>query len=443
MVESLRARLLIWHSSILAIVIVIFGGALCYLTWRSRLQDVDAVLRARAGVLARALQPAVDGTFDLTLPDAGSTALPGPYYVLWTSTGRLIDRTDPDLALALPGDVGFRTRAGHREFISRTPGGEWILVGRTLLEVRNEIWALASMLLAVGAAVLALSMGGGWLFARRTLAPIDRINHTARQMIDGDLSARIPVDHVDTELGQVARALNDAFDRLQASIDRQRRFTADASHELRTPLTTLSTELQWAQAHERSLAEYRESLEVCARASARMASVVERLLALVRAEAGVVDRAMPVRFDAIVEQVAGDLRPLAARREVTIAATVEPVTVTGDPDRLLDAVTNVVTNALRYNVEGGRVAIALRRGATEAELTVADTGVGISAADLPRVFDPFFRADPARSRDAGGAGLGLAVTRAVVERHGGRIGCQSEPARGTTVSIRLPLVLAA
>jgi signal transduction histidine kinase len=261
-------------------------------------------------------------------------------------------------------------------------------------------------------------------------------------MIEGDLAARIPVDRVETELGQMARALNDAFDRLQASIDRQRRFTADASHELRTPLATLSTELQWAQAHERSPEEYRETLEVCARASGRMLSIVERLLALVRAEAGVVDRAVPVLLDALVEQVAGDLEPLASSRRVTLSTETAPVATTGDPDRLRDAVTNVVANAIRYNVDGGRVAVALRPVEDEVELTVTDTGVGIGPDDLPRIFDPFFRADPARSRDAGGAGLGLAVSRAIVERHGGRISCRSEPGRGTTMTIRLPAAAA-
>jgi signal transduction histidine kinase len=439
MTESLRARLLVWHTTMLAGVIVTFGGTLCYLTWRARVADVDASLARRADVLQRALLPAPGGTFDLTLPVQPAPAdRPVPYHALWTSDGRLIDRTDPDLSLTRPTATGLRTRAGHRELITRTPTGEWILTGESLAPVRDEIWALATMLLGLAAGLLALSISGGWLFAGRTLAPIDRISRTARRMIDGDLSARIPVDRVETELGQVARALNDAFDRLQASIDRQRRFTADASHELRTPLATLSTELQWARSHERSTTEYRESLEVCARASARMLAVVERLLALVRAEAGVTDHVVPVRLDTLVEQVVRDLQPLATGRQVVVTTEADPLTAMGDPDRLMDAVTNVVVNAIRYNVEGGRVSIVLRQRDGAAELTVADTGVGIAASDLPRIFDPFFRADPARSRDAGGAGLGLAVARAIVERHGGEVVCRSEPNRGTTMSIRLP-----
>jgi signal transduction histidine kinase len=443
MIESLRARLLIWHLAILAVVIVSYGGALCYLTWRARVNDLDAVLTSRALVLERALRPVTDDTFDLTLPeDAAAATGTMPYHVLWTAAGRLIDRTDPDVSPPAPPAPGRHTRAGQREYVTRTPTGEWILVGRSLDDVRAEVWALASTLLALGGGVLVLSIAAGWVFARRTLAPIDRISRTARRMREGDLGARIPVDRVETELGQVARALNDAFDRLQASIDRQRRFTADASHELRTPLATLSTELQWAQAHERTPAEYRDTLEVCSRAVARMLGIVERLLALVRAEAGVADRAVQVPLDGLIGQIAGDLQPLAVSRQVDLTAETTPLVATGDPDRLRDAITNVVANAIRYNVAGGRVAIVLRPRGPEAELTVTDTGVGIAPDDLPRIFDPFFRADPARSRDAGGAGLGLAVARAIVERHGGQIGCQSQPGRGTTMTIRLPATAA-
>ncbi len=132
-----------------------------------------------------------------------------------------------------------------------------------------------------------------------------------------------------------------------------------------------------------------------------------------------------------------DLRPLAARRGLDLSATTEPIVVTGDAERLSEAVTNVVANAIQYNVDGGRVRVRLTAAQGLAEVEVADTGVGIAPADLPHVFDPFFRADPARSREAGGAGLGLTLTRAIVERHGGQVTCDSHPGQGTVVRIWL------
>jgi two-component system sensor histidine kinase BaeS len=171
-----------------------------------------------------------------------------------------------------------------------------------------------------------------------------------------------------------------------------------------------------------------------------MKAVVERLLALARAEAGAAqDRAVDLQLDAVVDRVVGDLAPLAESRRVTVRVDAAPVVVRGDPDRLAEAVTNVVANAIQYNVDEGRVDVVLTQRSGTAELSVSDTGMGISGDDLPRVFDPFFRADPARSRDAGGAGLGLAVTRSIIERHGGSVACRSQPAVGTTVVMSLPV----
>jgi signal transduction histidine kinase len=258
-------------------------------------------------------------------------------------------------------------------------------------------------------------------------------------MIDGDLSARIPVDRVETELGQVAGALNGAFDRLQASLDRQRRLTADVSHELRTPLATVSAEVQWALTRERHLDEYRESLAVCHRAAGRMQAIVERLLALARTEVTTArDASVQVPLDEVVRRAVSDLAPQATTRGLTVDVDTAPLAVTGDPDRLLEAVTNVVANAISYNVPNGRVSVDLHAADGLAELAIVDTGIGIAASDLPLIFDPFFRADLARSRDAGGAGLGLTLTRSIVERHGGSIACTSEIDHGTAVVIRLP-----
>ena len=444
MFASLRTRLLAWYTTVLALVIVLFGAAVCYLAWRNRLTDVDGLLRARAEVLAVAIRPAPGGAFDVTLPPPASPVRPGEaplYHVIWTADGAPIDRSDPERVGLLPSAPGVRTHAGRREVTIRAAAGPLVLVGSDLAQLRADIRTLAGMMGAVGAAALGLAIAGGWLLVGRALAPIERISRTARRMVDGDFAARIPIHRVETELGQVAHALNDAFDRLHASLERQRRFTADASHELRTPLATISTETQWALARERGPDEYRESLASAQRATHRMQTVVEGLLALARDEsaAAAADRADPVRLDALIADAARDIAPLAAHRGILLnVEPLEPTTVLGDSGRLLDAVTNVVVNAIYYNVEGGCVRITLHGGRGTAVLRVADTGVGIAADALSRIFEPFFRADPARSRAVGGAGLGLAVTRAVVERHRGRITCTSEPGHGTEVVIELP-----
>jgi signal transduction histidine kinase len=259
-------------------------------------------------------------------------------------------------------------------------------------------------------------------------------------MMQGDLSARIPVERVETELGQVAGALNGAFDRLQASLDRQRRLTADVSHELRTPLATVSAEVQWALGRERPIDAYRESLAVCRRAAGRMQASVERLLTLARDETlSNRDVAVIVRLDEIVRRAADDLRPQASARGLTVTIETTPLAVTGDPDRLLEAITNVVANAIAYNVPEGRVSVTMREHDGVADVSIADTGIGISPTDLSLVFDPFFRADHARTRDAGGAGLGLTLTRSIIERHGGRVVCTSDRGKGSVFSIRLPV----
>lgn len=446
MFTSLRARLLAWYTAILAVVIVLFGAAVCYLAWRNRIADIDAGLRIRAGELAAAVRSAPGGTFDLTLPpDPVSPRGEDPtaiYHALWTPEGVPIDRSDPELAVPMPAGPGARTRDGRREVAIRSPVGPLVLAGRDLSTLKSAIWSLAGSMAAAGALALLVAIAGGWLLVSRALAPIRRISRTAHQMVNGDFAARIPIPGIETELGQLARALNAAFDRLHASLERQRRFTADASHELRTPLATISTESQWALARERQPVEYRESFESCRRATRRMQAVVEGLLALARDEsqAAAAHRTEPVRLDTLVADTVRDVGSLAAHRGIDLAVDLTPpATVIGDAERLHTAVTNVIANAIQYNVDGGRVRVTLEPGSSGmVALRVADSGIGIPPDALPMVFEPFFRSDPARSRAAGGAGLGLAIARSVIVSHGGHITCTSEPGAGTEVLIELP-----
>jgi signal transduction histidine kinase len=274
----------------------------------------------------------------------------------------------------------------------------------------------------------------------RALEPVDRFGRTAQRMIDGDFTARIPLDGVETELKQAGRAINGAFERMYESLEMQRRFTADASHELRTPLATIAIETQTILARDRDAQAYRGALEVCRRAADRMRRVTERLLLLARADGGDVTLArVGVRLDLLVRRVLDDLSAIAAERRVTVAASTEPVSVEGDVDRLVEAVTSLIANAIEYNVPDGRVDLGVHRRGKRVEIRVTDTGIGIDAAHVPRIFDRFYRADPARARARGGAGLGLAVAQSIIRQHGGQITCTSEPGRGSVFVVELPV----
>jgi signal transduction histidine kinase len=397
MLDSLRARLLLWYSAILALVIAVFAATACYLYWRSLIGDVDRELGARAATLTAALRPAASGDFDLDRPPEFSAADTRPTvdYVVWTAQGELVDRSDPDGETVQPRPPGLATRSGRRELAVAAAGGATIMVGRDLGDVRRAVLSLAGMLGAAGSAALALSLVGGWLLVGRAVAPV-----------------------------------------LQ-STERQRRFTADASHELRTPLATLTAELDWALARERPATEYRQALETCRRAAQRMRRTAEGLLALTRGDAHPL-RAAPTRLDGIVTDTVALLRPMAARRQVHIDTRLEPVLVSGDRDRLTDLVTNLIANAIEYNREGGRVQIDVVARDAGCELQVSDTGIGIAAGDLPHVFERFYRADPSRARAPGGAGLGLAIARSITEAHRGAIECRSTPGEGTAIVVRLP-----
>ena len=229
----------------LAIVMVLTGAMACYLTWRVRVADMDRGLQAYATTLSASLLPADDGTFDLVLPSAA----PGsrvPDHVIWTPAGDVIDRSRAAVEPPAPSSPGSRTRDGVREVSIRNESGATILVMQSIGPIQADIWALAGQIAILASTALLASLAVGWWIIGRALTPIDRISATARRMAEGDFAARIALDRVESELGALACVLNDAFDHLHGSLERQRRFTADASHELRTPIATLSAEAQWA-----------------------------------------------------------------------------------------------------------------------------------------------------------------------------------------------------
>ena len=438
--ESLRARLVLWYALVLTLVVVLYGGAVVYQSWRSMIAGVDAELRGYAREVSGALEPVDGGRFDLELPpDAAAyffrRELGQPYYVIWNARGELVDQSDPQLHVTGPG----RTVSGRRELTTAGRGGATVLVGRDITDLQAEQQSLLVNVTLAGLATLALAVCGGWFVAGRALAPIKRISNAARAMSDGHLDARIAVERTESELEQVASTLNEAFDRLRLAVEQQRRFTADASHELRTPLSVLRAETEWALDRERTAQQYKDALAVSHRAALRMQDTVERLLALVRAEGRLdVQEFAPVALRALIGDVAAWLAPMAQEKRVRLSVSGEDLSVMGDVEQLREAVNNVVANAILYNRRDGSVTISTRAAGRMAQIEVVDTGMGIPGDAVPRVFDRFFRVDTARSRDLGGSGLGLAIARTIVVAHGGGISCTSEPGVGSAFVISLP-----
>ena len=356
----------------------------------------------------------------------------------WENGPNIRINTIETLSPKPPERMLLRMRGPYREIFLGTPGGETILVGHYIAPELHELGIVGLKLAGVGGIILLLGLAGGWWLASRAIRPIEDISATAVKISAGDLSQRINIGETESELGRLASVLNSTFARLDAAFVQQQQFTSDAAHELRTPVSVMLTQTQTALNRERSAEQYRETVESCQRAAQRMRRLIESLLELARLDAG--QQSMKqMRFD--LGQTARDcaelLKPLADERSVKIICDVPQLDCVGDPERLAQVITNLLTNAIHYNTEDGEVRIG---GASEngiTLLTMSDTGMGIAAEDLPRVFDRFYRAEASRS--SGNAGLGLAISKAIVEAHGGTIEAASELGKGATFTLRLPV----
>jgi heavy metal sensor kinase len=297
---------------------------------------------------------------------------------------------------------------------------------------------LLGLLLSLPAAILIAALGGHWL-ARRALGPLDRMARQAERITADNLGERLPVENPEDELGHLARVFNVALGRIQESFAQLRRFTADASHELRTPLTAIRTVGEVALQDEQEPARYREAIGSMLEEVDRLTHLVGSLLVLSRADAGAVLRRSELRLVDLARESASLLEILAEEKGQAIEVRGDPgVGVDGDGLILRQAVINLLDNAIKYSPRGTPILVDVRNSAEGAVLEVADRGPGIPEAHRSRVFERFYRLDAARSREDGGAGLGLSIALWAVRVHGGRIELVTEEGRGSTFRIVLP-----
>jgi len=444
----------------LATLVVYVGGR------RFLLQDFDAQLRTLAGTeLASAIDEPGHGPHLHEFPiDPNSTKeyadkfvqLLDPHgRVLLQSAslghaGSFLDQTTLSEALAGDAplvDVTVRGRSG-RMIALVTEGADRFVVAVGLFtgELDVTLRRLRNLLVGVWIGALALTAVIGFSLASSALAPINRITAKATTIAEGQFAARLDPPQVDDEIGRMTRLLNQMLDRLHAALEANRRFAADASHELRGPLTAMLGEIDVAIKRDRSPAEYREVLHLLRGRLQVMIDLTQDLMLLVRAQENVPAVVREVRVRDLLRRAVERSADAAAANRLTITDSVPPELVIYGEAGLLERVfDNVLGNAIQYNAEGGRVEVAARLVPSQGEwvadqvlIEVRNTGASIPAADRERVFERFYRVDPSRSRRTGGAGLGLAISREIVQLFKGDIRVAESSGAGTTIEIRLP-----
>lgn len=299
------------------------------------------------------------------------------------------------------------------------------------------------MVLLLSPLVLILASAGGYWLSRRALAPVDQITRTAQNINSNNLAKRLDVPQSGDELQRLSETLNSMLGRLESSFNRITQFTADASHELRTPLALMRTTTEVSLRTSQTVADYREAQEEVLSELEKTSSLVEKLMLLARADAGVetLQRA-PVNVAECLHDTCKDGQILAEAKQLKFAEDIDAqeLFVEGDSHALRRLFLILIDNAIKYTPPGGAVTVGLRRSNGSALAEFRDTGIGIAADDLPNIFDRFYRADKARSREFGGVGLGLSIARWIAEAHRGSIEVQSTPSAGSVFRLRLPLL---
>jgi heavy metal sensor kinase len=453
---SLRARLALWYILVVGLTLACFGTVVLVVVGAYLGNARDTTLRERAVLVGASVHPGVAG---LHLSGAGAFPIEeGTAVYLFDARGRLVGRVAG--ARAVPpqpgvrgvlaaGRGGFSTAGKVRVYMDLLRDGRGRVRG--VVQVAQSTDATVSgfqpalqvgeVLLLVILALLVIGTAAGLFLAGRTLGPIDRITRTAQAIGAGNLQGRLGLAPRADEVGRLAATFDGMLDRLERAFTQQRQFVADASHELRTPLAIIRSDLDILRRRPRSVAEHEEFERGLDEEIGRLSALVEDLLTLARADSGQAELAREfVYLDALVATVAAGVSRLAEAKGVALEECLErDVAVLGDPARLHQLALNLLGNAVRYTPDGGVVRVTVAAQAGAACLEVADTGIGISPQDLPRVFDRFYRADEARNRAAGGAGLGLAIARWCAEAHGGSIAVQSRPGVGSVFTVSLPL----
>lgn len=461
---TIRRRLTLWYAILLAIIIVLFGTITFGVMRFTMIENIDSALSETASLVARNSQVfpvqqfGAPSRIEIELADLDLFRASTVYVQAWEivdgvpvfkqSSANLANVTvplDPDALgsntdhfsnVTVQGvDLRVLTRpivtSGDRVVGNIQVAGDLATVNRAT-EALLFVMVVSCAVAIMGALLLSL-----W-FSHRALKPIEEITRAAASIAGtNDLSTRLDWNGPNDELGRLTSVFNQMMDRIEHMFSVQQRFIADISHELRTPLTTIKGNVDIVKRYGMD----ESSLEALESETQRMNRLVNDLLMLARADfGGLTIDLYPLDLDSVVLAAFESAQFLADERDLEIRlAHMEPVRVNGNTDRLMQLMSNLTTNAVKFTADGGTITIGLEHIEDQAVLWVKDTGIGIQPENLQRVFDRFYQTDPARTHTGGGFGLGLPIARWIAETHGGSISVTSQPGIGSTFTVKLPV----
>ena len=466
---SLRVRVMAAAAVLVAVTSVLMGLLGTVLLRDYLFSRVDAQLRTFSSFVSRVVTDPRPGP----RPHRAAQQLPTDYLVevagpggqVHVAPGSRQGISPPALTAAelhgpaTPFTAAAKSSPGHswRVLVRAVPGGRHVVAAFSLDDVQSTVGQLELADTVAGVAAIVLLAGIGFPLIRASLAPLSRMEDTATAIAAGELSRRIPHPQERTEVGRLASALNAMLARIEASYraredgeakardsaDRMRRFVADASHELRTPLTSVKglAEFYLQQGEAADRAEMTRLMTGIQAEAARMGRLVDDLLLLAQFDEDRPLDLQPVDLSSIAVQAAAGARAIQPGRPLTVLAAA-PVIVRADAGRLRQVLDNLIGNALQHTPAGTPVTVTVTARSADGQVSVADAGPGLSAAQAARVFDRFYRTDRARNRASGGTGLGLSIAATLVAAHGGTVDVHTQPGHGATFAVRLPLAAA-
>jgi heavy metal sensor kinase len=435
MFKSFRSRLTALYLVLFSLLFILFSLFLYGELSRSLLLRLDQTLASEVDTAA--------GLFPDEFQEMKGDAVLAAHEVVneMKVHGDLVTVREGGQVLASSGQPtpGARTRGASR--IAEAGGRTFqIEIVASLDSIDAELAVVRRAIFIGLPLVLGLAGFGGYLLATRTLRPLASMAEQAHRITGTNLETRIQVENAASELAVLVDSFNELLSRLDHSFDTMRRFVADASHELRTPISVIRGEADVALSQQRGNGEYRESLGIVLDESKRLSRLVDDLLNLARADAGHVKlQTQDFYLNELLTDCCRSVQGLAGTRQLTLECRADgDLQFTGDEQLLRRLVINLLDNAIRYTPAGGRVTASLEAGPENVSLRVSDTGIGIAPGDAARVFERFYRADEARSRQDGGFGLGLAIVKWIADSHHGTVNCSSKRGSGSCFTVTLP-----